>query len=423
MFRRRSACLCWTLVSISSDLVDPDVWVRMGDERSKHAMLQQVFQDLGDLFDAVALDDEVRVVRLTRAGRRFSTGGSVTGMAERASRQEGIDLSHRSSVLLLGRMYRNLLGVDQPVIAAVNGDAIGAGTTIALHCGPRLAAQSARFGDPHVDPCLVASAGAYVLPLLTSLNVAKEYLLTGDLMSAVGRRTGLGLVNHVYPDAEIQPQGRGARRPASRRGRPTRLLRLDEAPPEQGRPCDQRNEILGDGIAHEMLTFTDWLTTARGSTQFLEKRPARFEGRWGPAPGPPWRRPPPTVDEPKDAMDFDFDIRLTCPATCGTSSSHRPGERCPSRWSAPATSGFPPKGVGEASPAGLAPAPGECDSESCMSLLQLVFFAEETGHAWPGTGPSYRSLIEALPFVSRLSSSADRRRGWSSSWSPFAVAS
>ena len=123
-----------TLVSISSDLVDSVLWVRMGDERSKHAMLQQVFQDLGDLFDAVALDDEVRVVVLTGAGRRFSTGGSVTGMAERASRQEGIDLSHRSSVLLLGRMYRNLLGVDQPVIAAVNGDAIGAGTTLALHC-------------------------------------------------------------------------------------------------------------------------------------------------------------------------------------------------------------------------------------------------------------------------------------------------
>ena len=81
-----------TLVSISSDLVDSVLWVRMGDERSKHAMLQQVFQDLGDLFDAVALDDEVRVVVLTGAGRRFSTGGSVTGMAERASRQEGIDL-------------------------------------------------------------------------------------------------------------------------------------------------------------------------------------------------------------------------------------------------------------------------------------------------------------------------------------------
>jgi enoyl-CoA hydratase len=262
------------LVGINTDLVDSTLWVRMGDERSKHAMLQQVFQDLGDLFDAVALDDEVRVVVLTGAGRRFSTGGSVTGMAERASRQDGIDLSHRSSVLLLSRMYRNLLGVDQPVIAAVNGDAVGAGTTLALHCDIVVAAESARFGDPHVRRGLVASAGAYVWPLLTSLNVAKEYLLTGDLMSAAEAHR-LGLVNHVYPDAEILSQAEAlASRLAA--GAPhairwtKRLLNRSA--------IREWNEMLGDGIAHEMLTFMT-ADHREGANAFLEKRPARFEGR------------------------------------------------------------------------------------------------------------------------------------------------
>jgi enoyl-CoA hydratase len=262
------------LMSISSDLVNSVLWVRMGDERSKHAMVQQVFQDLGDLFDAVALDDEVRVVVLTGAGRRFSTGGSLTGMAERAARQDGIDLSHRSSVLLLSRMYRNLLGVDQPIIAAVNGDAVGAGTTLALHCDIVVAAESARFGDPHVQRGLVASAGAYVWPLLTSLNVAKEYLLTGDLMSA-SEAHRLGLVNHVYPDEEILAQAEAlASRLAA--GAPHAIRwtkRLLNRP-----AIRQWNELLGDGIAHEMLSFAT-ADHREGVSAFLEKRPARFEGR------------------------------------------------------------------------------------------------------------------------------------------------
>src|SRR4051794_17977672 len=165
--------------------VDDDgiLWVTMGGPDTKGSMVRDAFAELGDLFDAVAMTDDVRVVVLRGGGKRFSTGGDVRGMAQRVDADAaGTEdrLSHDSNVRYLTRMYRNMLFVDQPIVACVNGDAVGAGATLALHCDIVLAARGARLGDPHVHRGLVASAGPYVWTLHTSLNVAKEYLLTGD---------------------------------------------------------------------------------------------------------------------------------------------------------------------------------------------------------------------------------------------------
>jgi enoyl-CoA hydratase len=263
--------------SVSAVIEDSVLWITMGKEESRHAMFQEVFRDLGDIFDRTSLDDDVRVVVLTGEGRRFSTGGNVRGMAERAGeagRTQSDILSRSSSTELLARMYRNMLRVDQPIIASVNGDAVGAGTTIALHCDIILAAESARFGDPHVRRGLVASAGAYIWPLVTGLNIAKEYLLTGDLMSATEAHR-LGLVNHVYDDAILRAEtsalaGRiAAGAPHAVRWTKRLLNRL---------AIRQLDEILDDGIAHELLTFGTE-DHREGVASFLEKRPARFQGR------------------------------------------------------------------------------------------------------------------------------------------------
>jgi enoyl-CoA hydratase len=262
------------LTAVEASFEGTVLWVVLGAERSRHAMSKDVFHELGDLFDLISMDDEVRVVVLTGEGRRFSTGGNVQGMAERAENQHPDLLSRSSATALLTRMYRNMLSIDQPVIASVNGDAVGAGTTIALHCDIILAADRARMGDPHVARGLVASAGAYIWPLVTGLNIAKEYLLTGDLMSA-DEAYRLGLVNHVYPAASLREETRQlAQRLAE--GAPQAIRMTKRLLNRQA--VRQLNEILDSGIAHELLTFGTE-DHREGVASFLEKRSPRFQGR------------------------------------------------------------------------------------------------------------------------------------------------
>jgi enoyl-CoA hydratase len=260
--------------SIAITLENSVLWVTIGDERSKNVLAKEIFRELGDLFDFVGLDDEVRVVVITGAGARFSTGGNVKGMAKRFEDGDPELLSRSSSIELLARMYQNMLHVDQPIIACINGDAVGAGATIALHCDILIAVEGSRIGDPHVLRGLVASAGAYIWPLVTSLNIAKEYLLTGDLMP-IDEAYRLGVVNHVYTADELQHETKllanrlAAGAPLAIRWTKRLLNRL---------ALRQLNEILDDGIAHEVLTFSTE-DHREGVESFLEKRPPTFKGR------------------------------------------------------------------------------------------------------------------------------------------------
>jgi enoyl-CoA hydratase len=100
-------------------------------------------------------------------------------------------------------MARNILAVRQPMIAAVNGDAIGLGATLALFCDITYMVDTARIGDPHVRAGIVAGDGGPVLwPMLVGMNRAKEYLLTGDLLTAA-EADRIGLVNHVVAAADL----------------------------------------------------------------------------------------------------------------------------------------------------------------------------------------------------------------------------
>lgn len=258
--------------SIDAELVDGVLTVRLGGPETRDRIVSEMFLELGSLFDAVALDDEVRVVVLTGAGERFSTGGDVSRMGEKRPASERY--SRTSSVDRLHRMYRNLLAVDQPVIAAVNGDAAGAGATLALHCDIVLAAAGARIGDPHVKRGLVASAGPYIWPLMTSLNIAKEYLLTGDPMP-VEEAWRVGLVNHVYPPDELPERTRELASKLA--GGAPLAIRWTKRLLNRA-AVHAMNELFDDGIGHELVTF-ETEDHREGVASFLEKRDPVFRGR------------------------------------------------------------------------------------------------------------------------------------------------
>jgi enoyl-CoA hydratase len=101
---------------------------------------------------------------------------------------------------------RDLLSVRCPVVAAVNGHAMGFGASLALFCDVVIMSEDARFADPHVKAGIVAGdGGALMWPLLVGPNRAKEYLMTGDPLDGPAAER-LGLVNHIVPAAEVLPK-------------------------------------------------------------------------------------------------------------------------------------------------------------------------------------------------------------------------
>jgi enoyl-CoA hydratase/carnithine racemase len=141
-------------------------------------------------------------VVLTGAGRAFSAGGSYEDFEGRR-----VDAARRRrSLRLARRLADEMLEVAVPVVAAVNGPAVGLGCTVATLCDIVFIADDAFLADTHVSVALVAGdGGAVTWPAHTSLLRAKQYLLTGDRLAAA-EALAIGLANFVVPRAEVVDQ-------------------------------------------------------------------------------------------------------------------------------------------------------------------------------------------------------------------------
>lgn len=139
------------------------------------------------------------VVLLTGAGRAFSAGGDIAHMEHNAANPHLFDHEARQAK----RIVFALLDIEKPVVCRMNGHAVGLGASIALLCDVIFAAEGAKIGDPHVGIGLVAGdGGAVVWAQRIGLTRAKEYLLTGELLSAT-RAAEIGLINHCLPGDEL----------------------------------------------------------------------------------------------------------------------------------------------------------------------------------------------------------------------------
>jgi enoyl-CoA hydratase len=167
---------------------------------------------LAALFPQLDADDSARVAVLTGAGRAFSAGGDFDYL-DALTRDSAL----RSTTIAHGRqIVTGMVRCRVPIVAAVNGPAVGLGCSLVALSDVVFMAESAHLADPHVVLGLVAADGGPVVwPLLTSIQLAKEYALTGERIPAA-RAAGIGLVNHVCPDDEVFEQAMGcARRIAS----------------------------------------------------------------------------------------------------------------------------------------------------------------------------------------------------------------
>lgn len=164
-----------------------------------NAIEAEMHEELGRVFYDVAMDEEADVVILTGAGRAFCAGGDINWM------QEMIDdkrIWERTRVEAKKIVY-GLLDCEKPIIAKVNGAAMGLGATIALFSDVIFAAEDAKIADPHVSVGLVAGdGGAVIWPQLIGYARAKEYLMTGKPLTGADAAR-IGLVNHAVPSADL----------------------------------------------------------------------------------------------------------------------------------------------------------------------------------------------------------------------------
>lgn len=161
----------------------------------------EVYRELADCFEAMNQADEVRAVVLTGRGRGFCSGGDQDDIiAELFSRDMSglLDFTR-----LTGRLIHNIRALRRPVIAAINGVAVGAGAVMAIACDMRIAASKARFGFifPRVGLCGADMGAAYLLPRIVGHGYASELLFMGDIIDAE-RAQQIGLVNRVVASPE-----------------------------------------------------------------------------------------------------------------------------------------------------------------------------------------------------------------------------
>jgi len=220
-------------------------------------------------------DSDVRVAILTGAGTAFSSGGNIKTMRAPGGLGEGAPAAIRDKYRAgIQRIPLALYALEVPLIAAVNGPAIGAGCDLALLCDIRIAGESARFAESFVKLGIIpGDGGAWLLPRVVGLSKAYEMAFTGDSIDAQEALT-CGLVSQVVPDSELMDAARAlAGRIAAN---PPHALRLTKRLIREGQHTrlDTLLELSAalQALAHHTADHQEAMQAA------LEKRPPVFRG-------------------------------------------------------------------------------------------------------------------------------------------------
>jgi enoyl-CoA hydratase len=175
--------------------------VTMNRPESLNAADAAMHRELAEVWGLIAADPGCRAVVLTGAGRAFSAGGDLPRMVatqQDQSIQDEVFEEARKTVL-------GMIELPQPLIAAVNGPAVGLGASLVSLCDLAIASETAFLADPHLGVGLVPADGAALLwPMMIGLMRAKEYIFTGERISAAQAQEW-GLVNRVVPAGEVLP--------------------------------------------------------------------------------------------------------------------------------------------------------------------------------------------------------------------------
>ena len=249
---------------------DGDVTVVTIDRPPLNAIDGTLHADLCRLVGWLRDEPPARTVVLTGAGDHFSAGGDFAWFSELED-LEALEELRRAGKQLIW----DLLDVEVPVIAAVNGPAMGLAATLVLLCDAVFMAEEASIGDPHVRVGIVAGdGGTAIWPLAVGPALAKRYLLTGDAVSAT-EALRLGLATHVVAASELREEAVAfARRLAA--GAPLAIRYTKLAVNKWVK--EALNVAFDVATAYEVVTMQS-VDHREALAAWRERRPPRFEGR------------------------------------------------------------------------------------------------------------------------------------------------
>src|SRR3954469_25512387 len=237
--------------------------VRLSRPEQLNAVNEELHLGLTRLFPQLSADADARVAVITGEGGAFSAGGDFDLLDRMAN-----DRVLRHAVIAEGRdLVVNMIRCRIPVIAAVNGPAVGLGCSVIALSDVVYMAESAYLSDPHVTVGLVAAdGGPLTWPLHTSLLLAKEYAFTGDRITAA-RAAEIGLANHVVADADVLPAATAA------------AHKIAKLPPQA---VEATKRVLNLHVERAVLATIDFAMAAETEsfdTPELRANVARFLGR------------------------------------------------------------------------------------------------------------------------------------------------
>lgn len=266
------------------DVADRVATITLNRPDKLNAFTWKMMEEMIDAFDRVDADDAVRAVIVTGAGRAFCAGADleagaaafdVDGMADSPKRADGtFDYSKDSARDGGGRVTLRIFRCLKPVIAAINGPAVGIGATMTLPMDIRLASENARIGFVFARRGIVPeAASSFFLPRVVGISQALEWCYSGRVFPAAEALSG-GLVKSVFAADELLPAAQAIAREIVENTAPVSvaLIRqmmwrgLGMTDPMDAHRIDSRG-ILSRGASRDV---------AEGVTAFLEKRPAVF---------------------------------------------------------------------------------------------------------------------------------------------------
>jgi len=235
-----------------------------------NALNRRTIEELGDCLNEARRDDSVRVLILTGTGEKaFIAGADINELAEQTP------VNGKEFSLFGQEVIHRLETMGKPSIAAVNGFALGGGCELALACTIRIASRNAKLGQPEVKlGVLPGYGGSQRLPRLCGKGVAHEMILTGEMINA-DEALRIGLVNRVVELGDLLATAESIAKKIIANA-PLAVKYAMEAV-ERGMEMPQEEGLFLEATLFGLCCATEDMR--EGTRAFLEKRPAKFEGR------------------------------------------------------------------------------------------------------------------------------------------------
>ena len=243
--------------------------IKINNPEALNALNTAILKELDAAFTEVAEDNGILAVVLTGEGRAFVAGADISEMKSKNAIEGEIFGKLGASV------FRKIELLPKPVIAAVNGFALGGGCELAMSCDIRLASAKAKFGQPEVGLGITPGfSGTQRMPRLIGMGKAKELIYTADIID-VAEAYRIGLVNHVYePEALMEEAMKMAEKIASKA--PIAVKNSKEAI-NRGIQTDMDSVVAIEAYLFGLCFASE--DQKEGMTAFFEKRKANFQNK------------------------------------------------------------------------------------------------------------------------------------------------